>query len=316
MNIGDIDLNLLVGLDAVFRTRSVSRAAAELGVTQSALSNSLRRLRRTLDDPLFVRSAGAMVPTPLCERIARSVGPALSQIERGLAGGWSFDAGRQARTYRLIMTDIAEAVLLPSLVEACRREAPTVSFRTIQLSTEETREALRSGEVDLAVGYLPDLRTGVQQQRLFVSDYVCMARRDHPTIGETISRAQFLAAEHALAEAAGTGHLRVEAMMKRAGIGGRISVRVPHFLALPFIVAASDMVATVPRPLAYIMRHAAATRTLEHPFPLAGPEIRQFWHERYNQDPANRWLRTLLRRVFAAVDWGQPGTPPPRRVSA
>jgi DNA-binding transcriptional LysR family regulator len=174
-----------------------------------------------------------------------------------------------------------------------------VNFRTFQLPESAIAPALRAGELDLAVGYLPGLRAGAMQQSLFVSDYACLASAHHPSIKGMVTRSQFRNARHAIAEAQGTGHSVVERMLHKAGLDGRIGARVPHFLALPLIVASSDMLATVPRPLGKLMRGIAAIRIYDHPMPLPPIPIRQFWHERFDDEPSNRWLRTTLRRVLA-----------------
>ncbi len=303
MNIQSMDLNLLTVFDAVWRLRNVSRAAEDLGLSQPAVSNALRRLRTEFGDRLFVRTAQGMLPTPAADELGATVGEALARIDAGLRRRRAFDPATVERTFTLIMTDVGEIVFLPRLIDYARRQAPGVRFRTVQLSTEATRRSLESGEVDLAVGYVPDLTTGVVQRRLLSSHYVCVVRRGHPEIGERISRRQFMQASHALAEAQGTGHYVVERELERLGLARRIGVRIPHFLALPMIIAASDMVATIPLPLAAAFREPAAIRALEVPIRLPRLDIRQFWHQRYHDDPANRWLRQTLIALFQDVSW-------------
>ncbi len=305
MNTPIPDLNLLAAFTAVWRTRSVSRAAEALGIAQPTLSNALRRLRAAVGDALFVRGPGGVVPTPFAEELAPAVAEGLGAIERALARRGAFDPATQQRAFTIIMTDIAAAVILPRLVDACRIEAPLVSFRTVQLPMRESAAALETGTVDLAIGYIPGLTSGVYQQLLFETDYVAIesARRAQRRRGMT--RQDFLSARHAVADAQGTGHSVVEQTLARQRPVPRIGARVPHFLSLPLIVAASDMVATVPRPLGYIMRGAAAIRIHAHPLPLPRLKIKQFWHERFNADPANRWLRGVLRAAFVGVDWGE-----------
>lgn len=299
MNIGAVDLNLLIAFDAIWRTRSVSRAAQTLGVPQPTLSNALKRLRRQFDDALFVRTAHGMTPTPFAAAIAEPVAEGLAAIDRGLRGRPDFDPATASRRFTIIMTDIAEAVILPHILEVCRRTAPGVSIRTRQLPMDATLPALRSGEVDLAIGYIPALRSGVMQQLLFTSDYVCLVAQRHPTIRRALTRRDFLGARHAVAEVPGTGHHVVEKTMLRLGLEPSIGVRVPHFLALPLIVAASDMIATVPRPLGKLMRGFAEIRLFDCPVNLPELPIRQFWHPRFNDDPASKWLRAILKRVVA-----------------
>ena len=304
MNVGDLELGALIAFDAVRRRGSVSIAAEELGLAQPTLSNRLRSLRAALGDPLFVRTAEGMVPTPFAAELGRYVAQALSLIDQGLHQRRAFEPSSETRTFTIIMTDIAEAILLPPLLERCAGDAPEIRFRTLRLSIKETFAALRSGEVDLAIGFIPELGAGIHQQLLFTSQYVCIASAEHPFITGTIDRRTFLRARHAVAEARGTGHHVVEKILDREGIRRQIGVRVPSFLALPMIVSASQMIATVPRPLDRILSGAARLQRLEHPLDLPAIEVKQFWHERYHDDTANKWLRGRLREVFGGIDWG------------
>jgi DNA-binding transcriptional LysR family regulator len=241
-----------------------------------------------------------MEPTPFAERLATHWCDGLSSVRRGLAMRSDFDIATEKRTFTIVMSDIAEAVILPHLLNACRATAPGVFFSTMQLPMEETLPALRTGAVDLAVGYIPELRSGVKQQLLFEADYVALARRGHPGVKlSAMSKAIFLKERHAVARAEGTGHAIVERTLRKHGLDSRIAVRVPHFLALPMIVASSDLVATVPRPLGVLMADAAPIEILPHPLKLPKLVIRQFWHERFDAEPALAWLRKTLRAAIA-----------------
>jgi DNA-binding transcriptional LysR family regulator len=300
-NIKTVDLNLLIVFEAVWRHRAVSKAATALALPQPTVSNALRRLREIFEDQLFVRAAGGVIPTPFAEQIVVHVREGIAAFDRTLQFKNAFDPAATERLFTILMTDIAESIILPRLLEACRRTAPGVSFRTIQLSGDAIVPALRAGDVDLAIGYIPALRTGVMQQMLFVSDYACLASARHSSIGKKLTRQQFCNARHAVAEAHGTGHDIVEKTLRKLGLGRQIGARVPHFLALPLIVSSSDMLATVPRPLGKLMRNIADIRIHDHPFALPAIPIRQFWHERFNDDPGSQWLRGTFRRVL-----GQP----------
>lgn len=306
----EIDLNLLVVFDAVWRHRSISRAAAELNSGQPTVSNALRRLRESTGDARFVRSGGGMEPTPFAERLAPHWCNGLSSMRRGFAMRLNFDIATDKRRFTIVMSDIAEAVTLPHLLNACRENAPDIFFSTIQLSMEQTLLALRTGAVELAVGFIPELRSGVRQQLLFETDYVALARRGHPGVKQSaMSKASFLRARHAIARAEGTGHAIVERTLRKHGLDSRIAVRVPHFLALPVIVGSSDLVATVPRPLGVLMTDAAPIEILSHPLKLPKLVIRQFWHERFDAEPALMWLRKTLRVAVANASQLRP----PRR---
>lgn len=297
MNISRLDLNLLLVFDALWRRHSVSRAAEEVGLSQPAVSNALKRLRAQLDDQLFVRTGKEMAPTPLAEELGAVIPAALAQIRAGLQRRRVFDPRSETTTYTLIMTDIGEIVFLPRLLRHLKDEAPGISLRTVQLPADETPRALETGEVNLAIGFMPDLENGVYQQQLFTTTYVCIVREDHPLIRGRMTRVQFLAATHAVAEAVGTGHYVIERQLEQLGEARRIGLRVPNFLALPSIIASTDMIATVPEPLAAAFQ-SIAIRIIRHPIPFPPLPIKQFWHERYHDDPANRWLRQTCTSLF------------------
>lgn len=295
-----IDLNLLFVFDAIWRHRRISRAAVELNTTQPTVSNALRRLRDFTGDALFVRGGGGMEPTPFAERLAIDWCNGVNSMRRGLTMRNGFDIATDKRKFTIVMTDIAEAVILPHLLNACRRSAPGIFFSTVQLPMERILPALRSGEVDLAVGFIPDLRSGVKQQLLFETDYVAIVRRNHADVKRSsMTKTSFLKARHALAKSEGTGHAIVERTLRKHGLDFRIAVHVPHFLALPMIVGSSDLVATVPRPLGVLMADAAGIEILPHPLRLPRLVVRQFWHERFNAEPALMWLRRTLRAAAA-----------------
>lgn len=303
-NIKDIDLNLLLVFDAVIRRGSVSRAASDLGLTQSTVSNALRRLRQRLGDPLFVRERYGVSPTPFAETLTPYVKDALATLERGFEQTRRFDPTTEERTFTLIMTDIAEAVILPRVLDMFRTRAPGISIRAINLSLDDTGEALNSGSADIAIGYLPDYGARFFQRHLFDTHYVCIAAAGNPVAADGLDLNAFRNARHAVAEARGTGHHIVEQTLERLGIVRHIGAWVPHFLSVPYVVAASDLIATIPRALSVTMHAGNPVQVLPHPVELPTVEIKLLWHERFHADRANRWLREQLVKVFATVDWG------------
>jgi DNA-binding transcriptional LysR family regulator len=298
VNRPEFDLNLLTVFEAVWRLRNVSEAADEIGLSQPAVSNALRRLRVHFHDRLFVRTATGMLPTPVAEQLGRGLVPAFSEIRNSLRGRRDFHPEKDERTFAMLMTDVGEVVLLPRLLRHCRDHAPNVSIRTVQVPAERTMSALEVGDVDLAIGYIPQLQSGIYQQQLFHTAYVCMVRRDHPTIGTRMSRRQFLSALHAVAESTGTSHYAVEQQLNRLGVRRRIGLRVSHLLSLPAIVGSTNMVATVPESLGAVFESSANTRILPHPVRFARTAIKQYWHERFHEDVANRWLRHTCAMLF------------------
>lgn len=303
IDIRKLDLNLLVAFDAIMRRRNVSRAAAELGLSQSTISNSLKRLRDSLDDPLFVRESHGVAPTPFAERLSVHVETALAAIRDGLEENRAFDPATAQRTFNIIMTDIAEAVILPRVLDMCRGTAPGVAIRAVNLPIDRTADALRSGEADLAIGFLPDFEGRFYQRFLFDTDYVCIAAAGNPVAKGKFTLEKYLAARHAIPEAPGTGHSVVQQTVERRGIDLRVGARVPHFLSIPFVVASSDLIATIPRAFVTVLGATPPVEILPHPLSLPKVEIKLLWHERYHADAASRWLRDQLVTVFKTVEW-------------
>ena len=298
MNIGDIDLNLLRVFDAILRESSVTVAGTRLGLSQPAMSNALGRLRRIFNDPLFVRTPHGMHPTTTAQQLAEPVRQALDLIRVTLARHAGFDPARSERLFRIHMSDVGEMVFLPPLLERLKGAAPGVQLETVTLSEKGVSEALDSGAIDLAVGYLPGLKGGINQKKLFRDRYVCMMRADHPAIGASLSLAQFLAAAHVLVSS-GAGHPIVANMFAERGLNDRIAVRVPHYTVVPMILERTDLLAVVPANVAAIFVKSGRFKVLRLPVEIPGFEVRIHWHELVDQDPAGRWLRGLMVKVRA-----------------
>lgn len=300
MNIKDFDLNLLVVFDAVLGEGSISRAAGRLDLSQPAVSNALARLRKATGDRLFVRLGNGVAPTPYAASIAEPIRAALAAIGASLAGRQEFDAATSQRDFAIHITDLGEAYFLPRLLARLNRSAPRVRLRNLALSTDEAREALRSGAADLTIGNLPDFEAGFYQQRLFRDRYVCILSRDHPSIGARLTARQFAAASHAIAMPGGTGHGIIERTLVAHGLESRIALRVQNFLVLPSIVAASDLIAIVPHSVGSQISPKDAVKLLPLPVDIPAFDIRQCWHERYHDDPGHRWLRQQFMELFSA----------------
>lgn len=293
-----IDLNLLVVFDAIYKSRNLTAAGAALGLSQPAMSHALKRLRWMLQDPLFVRLPRGLQPTPHAEQLAGPVAQGLESI-RGTLDRAGFDPSTSKRTFRLAMTDIGEQVFLPALLGHLLRHAPGVAVQTCQITTEDLRDAMASGGVDLALGFIPQLGPGFLQMRLFRSVYACVVRHGHPDIHETLSLKQYREARHALVLSAGTGHGEViERAMLAKKIDSNAIQRISHFLAIPAILASTDLVATLPRNLAEAFGQQRKLRLLPPPLELPAFDITLYWHARYDLEPGNRWLREVIGKLF------------------
>src|SRR5688500_18047777 len=180
MNVQDIDLNLLRVFDAVLRERSVTAAAARLGLTQPAVSNALARLRALFGDALFVRTPAGMDATPFARGVAEPVRQALALLESALAHGPGFEPATSTRAFRFYMSDLGQVEFLPPLVERVQEAAPGVRLEAVAADLEHIADALGAGALDLAVGFLPALGPPVARRTLFRDPYLCLMRADHP----------------------------------------------------------------------------------------------------------------------------------------
>lgn len=300
MELEDIDLNLLVVFKHMLVERSVSRVADVLDVSQPTVSNALSRLRKMLGDELFVRTPAGMLPTPFAEQLSESLTYGLGMIHSALNQRSTFEPKKSGRSFVLGMTDIGEIYFLPPLMELLRRDAPGVTVSTYRNTAGHLREEMEAGKVDLALGLLPQLKSGFFQRRLFLQRYVCIFRRGHKLDKAKISVAEFSRAEHLLVVSAGTGHGQVDEILKRSGIDRRIALTVPHFVAVGHILQATDLVATVPERFAERMTAPFALASVAHPAKLPEVAINVFWHGKFHRDAANQWLRTLIFDQFAS----------------
>ncbi|RDI23563.1 LysR family transcriptional regulator [Pseudacidovorax intermedius] len=298
MDLKQLDLNLLLVFNQLLAERSVSGAARALGLSQPAVSNALARLRKAMGDELFLRTSRGMEPTPRATQLAEPVAAALQLLQGALRQDQGFDPATSSRAFTIGMTDIGEIYFLPGLMEALAEVAPGVTVSTVRNTAVQLKDEMESGHVDLALGLLPQLRTGFFQRRLFTQHYVCLMRQGHPLDKRRIGLREFSAAEHLAVVSAGTGHGVVEDELARQGIERRVRLTVPHFVALGHILAGTDMIATVPERLAQRMAGPFGLRWLAHPAPLPEIGIHLLWHARLHREPANQWLRQLIATRF------------------
>jgi len=302
MKLNSLDLNLLLVFDAVLRMRSVTRAAEEVGLTQASLSNALTRLRAYFNDPLFVRMKGEMHPTPFAQGLAEPVHLALRQLQQALEGKRHFDAQAAERSFRICMTEIAQRVFLPRLMQHFASAAPRISLVTVDMAPDRAQMALAVGEIDLAIGYFADFGDNYFCQRLFEEHYVALVRTGHSSIGDTLTLEGYLQASHISYQPAAASHELLDVWLDREfarhGARRRVGLTVAHSMGLSSIVETTDLVLTVPSRLAQTFTALSGLRVM--PLPLAVPaiDIRQHWHLRYHHDPGNQWLRAQFMGLF------------------
>jgi DNA-binding transcriptional LysR family regulator len=298
VELSDIDLNQLVLFQHLMVERRVSRVAEKMGLTQPAVSNTLAKLRRQFGDDLFVRSPAGMLPTPFAEQLAEPIGDALSMIHSGLNQHRRFDPRSVQRSLTIAMTDIGEIVFLPELIERLGSDAPGVSLSTVRITATSLREDMEAGKVDLAIGPLPQLTAGFFQRRLFRQRYVCLFRAGHALDRKRVSLADFKAAEHLIIVSAGTGHGKVDELIRRAGVERRVRLTVPHFVSVGHLLQRTDLVATVTERLAHSLAEPFGLSYRPHPVDLPEAAINVFWHAKVHRSPAHQWLRGIVFELF------------------
>lgn len=298
VHLGGFDLNLLVALDALLAEGSVTKAASRIGVTQSAASHALSRLRRLTGDELLVRSRDGMVPTIRAEAMRAPLRGALDELMGTLSSPRPFDP-KTARLRVFVGTsDYAELVLLPGVVARLVREAPGVELRVLTLGQDPTSE-LAAGKLDFAIMPVQagDDRQGVRGRQIFRDRFVCIARPDHPLAKkETLPMRAFVEAAHALVSPWGTEGGYVDDALARLGLQRRVAVAVPHFLVAPYIIAASDLLLTMAERVAEVVAGPLGLVVLSPPPELELPGFTSslLWHERTHDDPARRWIRDVI----------------------
>lgn len=300
MELHELDLNLLVVFRQLLVDKRVSKVAESLGVTQPAVSNALARLRKLLGDDLFLRTPRGMEPTPYAEQLAESVAHALGVIHGALNQHTAFDPATSRRAFTIGMTDIGEVWFLPTLMSRLAQAAPNVSISTVRNAAVNLKDEMETGKVDLAIGLLPQLKAGFFQRRLLRTRYVCLLREGHRLAKRRMTTAEFTRAEHVVVVSHGTGHGKVDELMRRSGVERTVKLTVPHFTAIGHILQATDMVATVPEPLAQRIAEPFGLAYRPHPVTLPEVAINLFWHARAHRDAANAWLRGFLCDLFDA----------------
>ena len=314
MDASAIDLNLLRVLQAVDEEGSVTLGAQRLGLSQPAVSNALARLRRTMGDPLFVRSSQGMEPTPRARRLLDSLNAAMGLITEGLRNATTFDPERAEETCNLLVSDLGEIVYLPRLMKYLLIHAPGIRVRVRQLARSDYAKALETGLADLAIGYLIDPRGSLRHRHLFSDHFVCMVRCGHPVAEhQPLTLERYLRLPHAIVSRRGGREGLVTAALAELGVERRVSLVVPHFAATPGVIAASDLAATVPSDL---VRSPAASGLIGLPLPFQVPDVSvaMYWHERLQGDAMNRWLREVFIKLFVrtpvCASLGEAYTPP------
>jgi DNA-binding transcriptional LysR family regulator len=298
LNLGIADLNLLRVFLAIWDLRSLTAAGDRLGLTQPAVSHALRRLRTLFEDPLFTRTPNGMVPTDAAFRLYPPLAQAFAIISEAVQQLAKFEPSSARRVFRVSMSDMSEFYFLPPLVALLDREARGIRIEVANVPVESVSAAMRAGEIDLALGYVPGLDAGCVSQTLFVDEHVCVVRAGHPLRKTKPSREDLSALRYVYASTNATGHRMVEQWLDELNLKRDVVLRLPHFVVAPEIVMNTDLAVIFPKSIAKRFNRGKAFRILPLPFSLPPIEIQVHSHTQFAADPGIAWLRETIHTMF------------------
>lgn len=304
MNLESMDLNLLITLDVLLREESVTEAAHQLGLSQSAVSHALGRLRDQFDDELLVRSGRKMIRSARGEELMEPLRKALLELERAVSAAGSFDPAKSEAAFELATNDYGQFVLLPPLIERIQSEAPGIDLRVRELGSEPPTQRLARGEIDLALtlGLPEHIPSSLYRRDLFQLDLVSLVRRGHPRVTGKLDLDLFCELSHILVSPLGDDEGVVDVTLRGMGRARRVAVIVPHFMVAPHLVAATDMVLTTARTVAENYARFLPLRLVEPPLQLERGTLSMVWHPRSHGEKCHQWLRSCIREVATVHD--------------
>lgn len=297
IDIAQLDLNLLKVFSALIDAGSVTAAGETLGSAQSTVSHSLARLREAFNDPLFVRSTRGLQPTPRALALREPIGRALEILQQAIDQHQVFDPATSTRAFTLLMTDVGEMLFVPTLMAHLRKVAPRVRLVIHQLPRQNYKEALESGEADLAIGQLPQGQTDLVQQLLTRETFEGYARAGHPILDSPTLEA-LLAADHLVVGRPAVAEMHLQKALGPLASKRRIALQLSHYLPAAFVLAQTDLVAVLPRSLHDYSTSFSELARFEPPFQVEPLTMRQFWHARSTHDEGCRWLRSQVASLF------------------
>jgi DNA-binding transcriptional LysR family regulator len=299
VHLSQVDLNLFVVLEAIYREGNITRAGQQLNLTQPAISHALKRLRDLLQDPLFVRQGALMMPTPFTRNMIEQVRQALQILEGNLSQSHNFVPEQTRRHFHLSLWEYLEALILPQLLNRLAHAAPGMSITTSRVKRRDLETELASGSVDLAIEIPMTMSDRMRQKWLLNEPFVVLARHGHPAIGGTLDLDTYLGQRHIQVSSRRQGPSLIDVELNRRGLRRQVFLRSQHNFTACMVVSKTDMLLTLPERHARLLNAESINQV--YPFPLHAPrlEAHLYWHESVENDPANRWLREQIESVLA-----------------
>ena len=307
MNIARFDLNLLVYLDVLLRERNVTRAAEQLGITQPAMSNGLRRLRDLFGDPLLIRTSEGMTPTERALELRPLIADALQSLEKAVQPKVAFNPAESSRVFRIMASDYAESTLIPLLLRQLRIEAPDITLDVLTPSDVSFHD-VEQGRVDMAINRFDSLPQSFHQSLLWQDGFSCVLSKSNPIL-EEFTLANYLGAQHIWVSKTGMGigvgvnpedvqQLGwVDEALSRFGHSRNISVFTRHYQVAMLLSGQNDLIATLPSRLGYLQKFNPSLVVLAPPFDIPPIELTMAWSSLLHHNSAHQWLRGTIKKV-------------------
>lgn len=307
----NVDMHLLACFDALMTERQVTRAANRMEMSQPAMSSVLSRLRIVFGDPLLVRTPHGMVPTPRALEIVEHIRQGLFHIDKALTHGGGFDPATAELTVWITTTDYAAVTLMPALIAKLAKEAPGIKIAIRTTAPTRLREDLESGDNHLAIGYFRVSSGGIYSSALMEDTIACVARADHPTIHDGLGLEEYIGARHAYFAGISPADITpieeiTDAALSALGYERTISFRMTNILVILPVVAATDLLATLPFGAALRACDQFPLQVLQLPFDVPQLKLSLFWHERTHRAPAHHWVREAIRQVARTAVYKPP----------
>ena len=274
--------------------------ASRVGLTQPAASHALARLRDLFNDPLFVRTSKGMVPTALATAAAGPIRSALDQIKSVLTFEPMFDSAQSDRIFTIGLSDYASFLLLPGLLERIESCAPNIRLIARNTNHVSGLSMIDAGDVELIVGNFPDTMQYMSENFLFMEDFVCAGRRDHPALTDNLDIETYLGLRHLHVSLKGEPQGYIDDILRLHGFYRNVVATVSHFLIAPFLLVSTDAIATEPRRILKPLGKLLNLKLIRPPIDIPVFKITQIWHKRYDTDPGHQWLRNLIQEICMA----------------
>ena len=297
MNTSRLNLNLLRVFAAIYRNGTLTRAAAQLGLSQPAVSHGLKQLRDTFEDELFVRSVDGYRPTRKAEELAPPILEALESLQGVLEVTRRFDPATASKTFKLSVSDYSSHTILPRLSHLIHEQAPGVRCMVSQISYEGVKEQLQKGQIDLAVVARQSSSLKDGEALVLQETACCVVRDDHPRVGKRLDLATFTREKHVIVNLYGQLHSWVDTKLEEMGRTRDVKFVVPYFNAVPEIVSTTDLIGTLPRRLAEQAAGHYALKLYAFPFDFPPVHFVMCWHPRRERDVELRWLRGAISEI-------------------